>query len=214
MIRGAVSADLEAVTIDAYGTLLTLADPVPALQQALRERGVERTAPEVEAAFDAEVAYYLPRSHEGRDDATLALLRRDCAEVFLEAAAAPLDPEEFAASFVAALHFRPLPGAVDAVRTLSARGLRLAVVSNWDAGLRAHVDAAGLGELLPVVVTSAEAGAPKPDPAIFRLALERLGARAERTLHVGDTEADALGARAAGLRFAPAPLAEAVAALP
>ena len=59
------------------------------------------------------------------------------------------------------------------------------------------------------MVTSAEAGAPKPAPQVFELALARLGATAARTVHVGDAEADAEGARAAGLRFEPAPLADA-----
>ena len=60
------------------------------------------------------------------------------------------------------------------------------------------------------VVTSAEAGAPKPDPAIFRLALTRLGVSPERALHVGDSPADEEGAHAAGMQFRPAPLADAV----
>ena len=62
---------------------------------------------------------------------------------------------------------------------------------------------------MDTVVTSAEAGAPKPAPAVFDLALERLGAVATRAVHVGDAAADEEGARAAGLRFEPAPLAEA-----
>jgi putative hydrolase of the HAD superfamily len=199
---------VDAVTIDAYGTLVTLRDPVPALADALRARGVERTREQVEQAFRAEVEYYVPRSHEGRDEATLALLRRDCAHVFLEAAGAELDPDEFAPAFVAALEFEPVPGAVEAAAELAARGIGTAVVSNWDVGLRDHLRRLGLD--VPVV-TSAEAGAPKPDPAVFRLALELLGGvPAERALHVGDSPADEEGARAAGMQFRPAPLAAAV----
>jgi HAD superfamily hydrolase (TIGR01509 family) len=56
------------------------------------------------------------------------------------------------------------------------------------------------------VVTSAEAGAPKPDPEPFHLALRRLAVAPERALHVGDSPADEEGARAAGLHFLPAPL--------
>jgi hypothetical protein len=78
--------DVEAVTIDAFGTLVGLRDPLPLLRAALAERGVERSLGEVRRAFETEAAYYVPRSHEGRDEATLALLRRDCASVFLEAA--------------------------------------------------------------------------------------------------------------------------------
>jgi FMN phosphatase YigB (HAD superfamily) len=44
---------------------------------------------------------------------------------------------------------------------------------------------------------------------VFALAVERLGAAPERTVHVGDARADEEGARAAGLRFEPAPLADA-----
>jgi len=200
---------LEAVTIDAYGTLVSLRDPVPALQAALARHGVDRSADEVLAAFRAEVAYYVERSHEGRDEATLALLRRDCAGVFLDAAGTELDPGEFAPSFVGALEFEALPGAADACRALAAAGLRLAVVSNWDVGLHDHLATLGLDGLLDAVVTSAEAGAPKPAPAVFELALARLGAHPARTVHVGDADADAEGARAAGLRFEPAPLADA-----
>ena len=200
---------LDAVTIDAYGTLVTLRDPVPALQRALAAHGVERTERDVRTAFRAEVEYYVVRSHEGRDEATLALLRQDCARVFLDAAAAPVDAGEFAPSFVGALEFEELPGAADACRALAAAGLRLAVVSNWDVGLHDHLAALGLTPLLDTVVTSAEAGAPKPAPQVFELALARLGATADRAVHVGDADADAEGARAAGLRFEPAPLADA-----
>jgi putative hydrolase of the HAD superfamily len=201
--------DVEAVTIDAYGTLVTLVDPVPALRAALAARGVERTDDEVRRAFQVEVAYYVPRSHEGRDEVTLALLRRDCAAVFLGAAEAPLDVDDFTDAFVDALTFELLPGAAGACRTLKAAGLQLAVVSNWDLGLHEHLRRLGVGELVDLVLTSAEAGAPKPAPEMFRLAVERLGAAAERTVHVGDSDADANGARAAGLRFEPAPLDEA-----
>lgn len=199
--------DVEAVTIDAFGTLVSLRDPVPALRAALSAHGVERTDEQVRGAFAAEVAYYVPRSHEGRDEATLALLRRDCAAVFLDAVTAPLAPDEFAAPFVDALAFEPLPGALDASTTLVLAGLRVCVVSNWDVGLHEHL--ARLGIELPVV-TSAEAGAAKPDPAVFELALSRLGVEEPaRAVHVGDSEADAEGAAAAGMRFEPAPLADA-----
>jgi FMN phosphatase YigB (HAD superfamily) len=203
--------NVEAVTIDAFGTLLSLRDPVPPLRAALAARGVPRSEREVRRAFAAEVAFYVERSHEGRDEATLALLRRDCAGVFLAAAGAELDPAAFAADFVGALGFEEVPGAAGACGALAAAGLRLAVVSNWDVGLHDHLAALGLDRLVDAVVTSAEAGAPKPEPQVFRLALERLGAEAARTVHVGDSDADAEGARAAGLAFEPAPLAAAAA---
>jgi putative hydrolase of the HAD superfamily len=201
------AADLDALTVDAMGTLVDLADPTAALAEALEERGVQASPREVQAAFRAEVEYYLPRAQEGRDDESLRDLARRCAGVFLEHLVAPLDPSEFAPAFVGALEFRPLDGAVGALEQLRRAGLALACVSNWDASLAGHLERAGVAGLFDTVVSSAEAGAPKPDPAVFRLALDRLGTAPERTLHVGDEDADREGAAAAGLLFEPAPLA-------
>jgi HAD superfamily hydrolase (TIGR01493 family) len=193
---------LDAVTIDAYGTLVTLVDPAPPLQAALAARGVELPLYAVEHAFRTEVEFYTPRAHEK----PLETLRWQCVNVFLIAAGAGrLGVDEFIPAFLDALVFEPLPGAAETIRKLRGYGLALAVVSNWDETLPERMAAYDVD----AVVSSAEAGAPKPDPAIFRLALERLGVRPERALHVGDSAADEEGARAAGMRFAPAPLAEA-----
>ena len=200
---------LEAVTIDAYGTLVTLCDPVPALGAALAAREINRSATEMRRAFELEVEFYVAHSHEGRDDVTLALLRRRCTRVFLEAAGVELDPGDFTSAFMSSLAFAELPGAGDACRALSLAGLRLAVVSNWDVGLHEHLERVGLSSLMDEIVTSADAGAPKPAPAVFELALARLGVNAAQVVHVGDGVSDELGARAAGLRFEPAPLADA-----
>jgi FMN phosphatase YigB (HAD superfamily) len=200
---------LEAVTIDAYGTLVTLRDPVPALRVALADRAIKRDADDVRRAFELEVAFYLAHAHDGRDDATLALLRRDCTRVFLEAAKVELDPGDFASAFVSSLTFVELPGARAACRELAAAGLLLAVVSNWDVGLGEHLDRLELGSLVDAIVTSAEAGLPKPASAIFELALAKLGVAAGQAVHVGDAILDEEGARAAGMRFEPAPLADA-----
>jgi HAD superfamily hydrolase (TIGR01509 family) len=53
----------------------------------------------------------------------------------------------------------------------------------------------------------------KPAPDGLRRALEQLGVEAGRALHIGDDEVDEHAAAAAGMRFAPAPLPDAVAAL-
>lgn len=196
-----------AVTIDAYGTLVTLRNPVGTLREALDLRGVERTQDEVAAAFRAEVEHYRPRSHEGCDAESLAALRRECVRVFLDAAGTGLDVDEFTPAFLDAMQFEPLPGAVEACEELVSHGIRTAVVSNWDIGLHDHLERLGID--LPIV-TSAEAGAPKPDPAVFELALARLHAEPTDAVHVGDSSDDEEGARAAGMRFEPAPLPTAV----
>jgi putative hydrolase of the HAD superfamily len=204
-------AELDAVTVDGFGTLVQLVDPVPTLEHALRERGFGRDPETVREAFRAEVAYYRPRAATGRDQETLAALRLECARVFLEAADVVLEPASFVDSFMAAIVLQPVPGALDCAARLRRRGLELAVVSNWDVGLAELLEPIGAASLFTTVVTTAEAGAPKPDPAVFRLALERLGAEPTRSLHVGDEPEDETGATAAGMRFAPAPLATAFA---
>jgi putative hydrolase of the HAD superfamily len=203
-------ADLDAVTLDAFGTLLELEDPLPALGDALRERGVSPDPALVAEGFAAEVAYYRLHAVEGRDSDRLAVLRRECARVFLAGVGVELDPAEFAPAFVAALRFRLLPGVAVTLASLRARGLALAVASNWDCSLPDFLAGLGIDSYLAAVVTSAQVGAEKPDPAIFAAALAELGVEAARTLHIGNSPADEDGARAAGLHFAHAPLAAAL----
>jgi putative hydrolase of the HAD superfamily len=204
-------ADLDAVTLDAFGTLVTLSDPVPELQESLRARGIECSAERIAAGFEAEGEYYKPRSLEGRDDESLAALRLECTRVFLENAGVDLDPAKFVDAYIEALRFELVPGAAEALASLRRRGLAVAVVGNWDLTLPDHLGELGVGDL--PVVTSAAAGAAKPDPKPFRLALDELAVQPERALHIGNEEADELGAKAAGMHFAWAPVSTAVEAL-
>lgn len=189
------------------GTIVELDDPAPRLQRSLAERGIERGIDEVAAAFRAEVAYYLPRTLEGHDERSLADLGRRCTAVFLEHAAPELDPAEFAPAFLASIVFEPLPGAAAALARLRRAGLALACVSNWDISLGAHLERAGLAACFDTIVSSAEAGAAKPEAAVFRVALSRLGVPPGRALHIGDGPGDEEGAAAAEMAFEPVPLA-------
>lgn len=202
-------AELDAVTVDAFQTLMVLEDPAPALRAALAERGVERSDEQVVAALQAESAYYDEHADDGRDEETLAALRTACARVFLEAVGAELDPTEFAPTFIDSLRFQPVEGAVAAVSSLRERGLELAVVANWDISLPQRVAELGLEHLFAGVFPLAQ----KPDPSRLLEALERLDVHPSRALHIGDDEVDEQAARAAEMHFLPAPLAEAVEAL-
>jgi putative hydrolase of the HAD superfamily len=201
------AAEVDAVTVDAMGTLVELDAPVERLRQALREWNVELDGDKVGAAFRTEIEYYLANKLSARDESALAELRRECARVFLTAAQVEIDAGEFAPAFVDAMVFRPLDDALPALERLRGAGLVLACISDWDIGLDGQLEAVGLARLFTLVLTSAEAGAPKPEPALFAEALSRLGVRPERALHVGDGDADRVGARAAGMAFEPVPLA-------
>jgi putative hydrolase of the HAD superfamily len=79
---------------------------------------------------------------------------------------------------------------------------RLGIVSNFYGNLEAVCRGAGLDSHFAVVVDSHCVGVEKPDPAIFRVALESLGASPETTLFVGDSlRRDREGARRMGMRF-------------
>jgi putative hydrolase of the HAD superfamily len=181
-----------AVLLDALGTLVELEPPWVHLAEAL---GVEPDAPLVRAVR-AEMSYYRDHSHEGRDARSLAELRGRCAEVL----SSGLGREVPVETMMSAIRFRAFGDAAPALAALRRLGLSLVCVSNWDCSLPEVLARCGLDGALDGVVTSAEAGARKPDPAIFEPALRLAGCAAAEALYVGDTPAeDVEGARAAGI---------------
>ena len=200
-------AELDAVTLDANGTLIRLVDPVPKLDRMLRERGIERSPDEIRRAFEAEGVVYATRSVEAHDPAAFDAVQRECTGVFLgELGADGLGAAEFAPSYVSAMQFEVIPGVHESLRQLARRGLALAVVANFDLTLHERLEELGLASAFSTIVTPADAGAGKPDPLIFELALERLKVSPARALHIGDGRSDEEGARAAGIEFAWAPI--------
>jgi len=182
-----------AVFLDVLGTLLELEPPWVRLRRAL---GDELPEERLVAAVRAEMAYYRDHSHEGRDAASLADLRSRSAAVLSRTLGREID----VATLMEAIRFRPFPDAAPALEGLRARGLRLVCVSNWDCALTEVLDRTGLRGLVDGTVTSAGAGARKPDPRIFAPALELAGCGQSEALHVGDTpEEDLAAARAAGI---------------
>jgi putative hydrolase of the HAD superfamily len=184
----------KAVFLDALGTLVELEPPWVGLGEAL---GDAISDAELIPAVRAEMAYYKEHSHEGRDPESLADLRRRCAEVLSR----ELGVEVSAETLVDSIRFDAYPDAVPALEQLRSLGLKLVCVSNWDCSLPEVLERCGLATYLDGVVSSAIAGARKPDPAIFAPALELAGCAPEEAVHVGDTrEEDVEAAEAAGIR--------------
>ncbi|MFP3941036.1 MAG: HAD-IA family hydrolase [Thermoanaerobaculia bacterium] len=93
------------------------------------------------------------------------------------------------------------PDAPPALEALVERGVARAVVSNWDERLPRLLEAVGLAGRLDAIVHSSAVGYEKPDPRVFRAALERLEVEAGEALHVGDRlKEDVEGAVALGMR--------------
>jgi putative hydrolase of the HAD superfamily len=94
---------------------------------------------------------------------------------------------------------RPIAGVVAVTRELAAAGVRVGVVSNSEGTIGALL--AEVGIACGPVIDSGVVGVAKPDPAIFALALERIGGTPADAIHVGDAwVADVEGALAAGWR--------------
>lgn len=97
--------------------------------------------------------------------------------------------------------WRPVDHALELLRALHGRVAVGVVTNNVAAEQHQKIEACGFSPYLDAVLISEEAGVAKPDPRIFRLALERLGSAPGHGVMVGDTwPTDIAGARGAGLR--------------
>ncbi len=83
---------------------------------------------------------------------------------------------------------------------LRAAGVRTCLLSNAGVPIREVLDREGMGGTYDEIVLSYEVGSVKPDPRIFRIALERLALPAADVLMVGDNAHDDGGAAALGIR--------------
>lgn len=201
---------IEAVLFDVGSTLIrpcpsvaeTFAAQAVARGHGLTVRDVEPHMPAVDAFYEAE---YLRDgdfwcSHEGSTAIWLDQYRYLC-----HLTGIAHDAEGMAAAVQAAYRnpaqWELYDDVVGCLRTLKELGLSLAVVSNWDAELEDLLRGLHLLPYFDTVVSSACVGYRKPDPVIFKLALEQLGVGPHEALHVGDRpDADGDGASAAGIR--------------
>lgn len=88
------------------------------------------------------------------------------------------------------------------LRRLKAGGARLGIISTkFRYRIRELLVAKGLDDVFDLVVGGEDVTAAKPSPEGVLMALERLHARREEVLYVGDSVVDAETARAAGVNF-------------
>lgn len=198
-VTAADTVPLRAVLFDAGNTLLFLdyARMAVAVGRAL---GVPLSGPRLAAGSRA-ATLAMERERAGDRERATAYLET----LFVEAGV-PSGRLDEVRSCLARLHGeRHLWSGVaddthDALARLRAAGLRLGVVSNSDGRAEEALAAAGLRDYFDVVIDSTLAGVEKPDPAIFRAALDALGVPPAQALYVGDLyEVDVIGARAAGM---------------
>jgi putative hydrolase of the HAD superfamily len=189
---------IRAVTFDAGGTLL---EPWPSVgvvyAEAARTAGFGDFVPlELEARFRA--AWQVRGAFDYSVGAWGNLVR----QTFLGLTPEAGNPKLLAAlwkCFAAPSAWRVFPDVLPSLTALRGRGLRLAVVSNWDERLPPLLAAIGLADFFEFILPSIAAPATKPDPRIFAMAALKLQLPPSAILHVGDSQPeDVAGAQGAG----------------
>jgi 2-haloacid dehalogenase len=182
-----------ACVFDAYGTLLDLTSAVAPHERELGEAG-----PRLLALWRArQLEYTWLRTAMGRH-ADFDTVTREALEYALEA----LGLEGRGLETALPESFRRLgaqPGAVDLLRTLRARGVRTAVLSNGTPATLATVLAhAGLAPLLDAVLSVEAVGRFKPAPEVYAHCAATLALSPGRIVFVSTHGWDVAGAANAG----------------
>lgn len=74
----------------------------------------------------------------------------------------------------------------ETLRILCEKGYKLGVIANQLPGAKERLEAWGIGKYFEVTASSAEIGVSKPDPRIFKTALEMAGCKPENAVMIGD----------------------------
>ena len=195
---------VSAVLFDFYGTLAHAVSWGPTVEEVLARWDV-LLDPDAKARWDWEAADGVDHGEHSADRDSYVAWEKDRLRRLAEGCrVSPADLDEVAAALYAATKAFTLEAyeeVPDVLAHLREMGVTVAVCSNWDWDLDRALDQAGLADLVEVVVTSAQAGARKPHPQIYRTALERCSVAPADALFVGDSWGpDVEGPLATGLR--------------
>lgn len=201
---------IRAVLFDAVGTLIRPYPSVGAVYaRAAAAHGARCRARDLEAQFRPAYRELSPERFFGRsrlqttDPRERRWWRKVVTRTLERAGCSPAPPgatDDAVEAFSHAAAWRPLAGAIEALRALRAGGVKLALVSNFDSRLHRVIEELGLAPYFSAVAVSSEVGWAKPSPRIFGAAVARLRVRPEEAVMVGDRRMeDYDGARAAGL---------------
>lgn len=90
-------------------------------------------------------------------------------------------------TFSSSSSYRLFDDVIPTLERLTEMDLRLGLISNFEEWLEEMLVELEVGHLFDVSVISGIEGMEKPDPEIYRRALERSGSDPQRTLHIGDS---------------------------
>jgi FMN phosphatase YigB (HAD superfamily) len=184
------------VLLDLYQTLVEMDSPAVA---AGRRRGAELAGADPDCLLQGWSGTIDARSL-GRMGAPRDELRRLLAACGAAAGGARLDELIGVEAETWRSGVRLYEDVLPALDRLRRGGRRLSIVSNCSWQTRGVLEATGLDRAVDLAVLSYEVGLMKPDPAILRLALERLGAGPAEAVLVDDVTAHLDSAQALGMR--------------
>jgi putative hydrolase of the HAD superfamily len=200
---------IDTVTLDAAGTLITVAEPVARTYADLaRRHGGDLSVEKLAEGFRRVFPAMPPMAFTASDEDELAHAERrwwkDLVQQVVSGAGDVRDFDgyfdDLFAHYASAAAWRAYPEVPDVLGSLRRRGLRTAVVSNFDSRLEPILAGLGIEPLVDLVVYSTRCGAAKPHRRIFHHTLAALGAEPHTALHVGDNPiADYHGALSAGM---------------
>jgi 2-haloacid dehalogenase len=188
-------AGIEACVFDAYGTLLDVASAAMRCRDALGGNAAALAA----LWRDKQLQYSWLRAAQGRH-ADFWQVTGDALDFAMEtlAIATPALRERLMQSYLALDAYAEVP---DVLERLQRAGLKTAILSNGTPGmLDAAVRAAGLTGLLDAVLSVESVGVYKPNPAVYQLAVDRLGVAASAIAFQSSNAWDAHAASAFGMR--------------
>lgn len=201
------------ICFDAGFTLLTPKRTLgEAFAAAVAEQGRTLSDEEMRTAWEAadrwfQDQYWRPGNDTWTRDESIHQTWRDFHTIILRELGLPAPPDELLERILAAQFapdaFEPYPDArpaLEALQPARREGLAVGVVSDWATSLREIFVALELDRFFDFILASGAVGLAKPDPAFFRVAIDRAEVRPREALMVGDSyRADVLGARAAGM---------------
>ncbi|HVO24388.1 MAG TPA: HAD-IA family hydrolase [Candidatus Margulisiibacteriota bacterium] len=199
---------LKAILFDAADTLFRVRGSVgAAYATAAARHGVTVAAADIEGRFRSAFGRMPPLAFPGAPAAELPQLEYAWWKQVVTAVFAGTRVDGFDAFFADLFEYfargdswELFADTEPALAALRERGLRLAIVSNFDGRLTRICASLGIAGYFETIVMSGRIGAAKPDAGIFTVALQRLGVSASEAAHVGDSpREDVDGARSAGL---------------
>jgi putative hydrolase of the HAD superfamily len=192
---------IKIIFFDAGGTIL---EPYPTFAEAFariaRTHGHEVAPAQVQALFHrlgpnvAEVAQEADVTNPTTSSEASRIFWRHLYTRFLTALG--IDDEalrdDLLETFSDKASYKLFPEVLDSFERLRQSGYRLGLISNFERWLEEVLIEEKAGEIFDVRVISGIEGVEKPDPEIYRLAIERAGVQPGECVHVGDSIANDL----------------------